>query len=451
MNKQSKIIIIGAGLAGLTAGYRLYQKGYDVEIYEAHPRVGGRVHSVLIENFEGEYSVAELGGQNITDGGEAKNFHALAQEFNLLLSDNYIDFTSLFYDGKNFFDDAVLLKKLNINRTELENNLAELEQSCHSMQEVLDKMLFDQPILKRLFTFMLTGYEGSSPCLLSTYHNITTFKYMLLGGLSEAHDLPSEEEKLHMQAIKGGNALLPLKLAEKLGDRVKMNKALKSVGHGENQKILLKFQDNTTVSCDQLILAIPTPVYKDIFFENNIIPKEQLDLIEKVQYGKNAKILIPIQYNDIKHNSIITDNMIGFFNTDSKLLNMYFINDNGSYSFKDNLFTESVSVLKQGYEHVKFNEALPIAAEEEQLKRYQIPVAKSWVSDPYTQGSYSNYSVALGDKLKNIIPYKNIQVKQIFQPLNDQIFFIGEHATILAEIGTMEAAIESGERIAQLF
>src|ERR1700677_4051222 len=96
---HTKIVIIGAGLAGLTAAYRLQQKGHNVEVYEAHPRAGGRVHSVLIKNFDGEYSVAELGGQNITDGGEAKNFHALAQEFNLPLTDNYIDFTSLFYDG----------------------------------------------------------------------------------------------------------------------------------------------------------------------------------------------------------------------------------------------------------------------------------------------------------------------------------------------------------------
>ena len=114
-----------------------------------------------IKNFAGEYSVAELGGQNITNGGEAKNFHALAQEFNLPLTDNYIDFTSLFYDGQQFFDDAELLKKMSINRTALENKLAKLEQSCHSMQEVVDIMLADQPILKRLFTLELTAYEGS--------------------------------------------------------------------------------------------------------------------------------------------------------------------------------------------------------------------------------------------------------------------------------------------------
>ena len=78
-------------------------------------------------------------------------------------------------------------------------------------------------------------------------------------------------------------------------------------------------------------------------------------------------------------------------------------------------------------------------------------MAKSWVSDPYIKGSYSNYSVILKDKLQKTVPYKNIIVKEIFAPVNDQIFFMGEHATIISEIGTMEAALESGERIAALF
>jgi monoamine oxidase len=43
------------------------------------------------------------------------------------------------------------------------------------------------------------------------------------------------------------------------------------------------------------------------------------------------------------------------------------------------------------------------------------------------------------------------KVKVLFEPVDDKIFFIAEHATILDEIGTMEAAVESGERIAELF
>ena len=40
--KGVKIVILGAGIAGLTAGYELRKAGYDVTILEARDRVGGR-------------------------------------------------------------------------------------------------------------------------------------------------------------------------------------------------------------------------------------------------------------------------------------------------------------------------------------------------------------------------------------------------------------------------
>ena len=44
--KPRKIIIIGAGLAGLAAGYELAKAGHEVKILEAQSRVGGRILTV---------------------------------------------------------------------------------------------------------------------------------------------------------------------------------------------------------------------------------------------------------------------------------------------------------------------------------------------------------------------------------------------------------------------
>lgn len=68
-NKKPKVIVIGAGLSGLTTAYRLQQEGIDVEVYEARNRVGGRVLTINIDG-----NSAELGGQNITDGGHSSLF-----------------------------------------------------------------------------------------------------------------------------------------------------------------------------------------------------------------------------------------------------------------------------------------------------------------------------------------------------------------------------------------
>src|SRR5437867_11586048 len=41
-----KVVVLGAGLAGLVAGYELTRAGHDVTILEARARPGGRVHTL---------------------------------------------------------------------------------------------------------------------------------------------------------------------------------------------------------------------------------------------------------------------------------------------------------------------------------------------------------------------------------------------------------------------
>ena len=47
-----KVAVVGAGLAGLTAGWRLQQAGYEVEVLEADDHPGGRVWSVDAGGFQ---------------------------------------------------------------------------------------------------------------------------------------------------------------------------------------------------------------------------------------------------------------------------------------------------------------------------------------------------------------------------------------------------------------
>ena len=48
---MKRVIIIGSGLAGLSAGYRLREQGWQVTVLESLGRVGGRVLSESEDGF----------------------------------------------------------------------------------------------------------------------------------------------------------------------------------------------------------------------------------------------------------------------------------------------------------------------------------------------------------------------------------------------------------------
>jgi monoamine oxidase len=64
--KPRKVIVIGAGLAGLSAAWELTQAGHDVTVLEARSRPGGRVHTLRDPFSDG--LTAEAGGMSFSDG-----------------------------------------------------------------------------------------------------------------------------------------------------------------------------------------------------------------------------------------------------------------------------------------------------------------------------------------------------------------------------------------------
>jgi monoamine oxidase len=56
--RPKKVIIVGAGLAGLSAGYELLQAGHEPLILEAQQRVGGRVYTLREPFARGLYGEA---------------------------------------------------------------------------------------------------------------------------------------------------------------------------------------------------------------------------------------------------------------------------------------------------------------------------------------------------------------------------------------------------------
>ena len=80
------VVVVGAGFAGLGAALELHDAGARVRVVEARDRVGGRVHSVELDNGE----VAELGGEWIFAEDEA--LQAMIDRLGLVASEAGIDY-----------------------------------------------------------------------------------------------------------------------------------------------------------------------------------------------------------------------------------------------------------------------------------------------------------------------------------------------------------------------
>jgi len=95
--KKPKVIIIGAGFAGLAAAKYLHKKGIDFVILEARNRISGRVFSHTID--EKENLIIELGAEWV--GNSHERIQNLCNEFGLELQNNQFD-THLIYKGNYY-------------------------------------------------------------------------------------------------------------------------------------------------------------------------------------------------------------------------------------------------------------------------------------------------------------------------------------------------------------
>jgi monoamine oxidase len=322
--KTSQVVVIGAGFAGLTAAYRLYEQGYKhIELYEARGRVGGRVFSVRVAGPGGD-SIAELGGQNIPDGGEALTLRTLAKEMNLSLLEDEVELTPNFYD--HITDKLVDLRHLQqesfplYDKTALRTKIQNLAAHSNNMEEVLLSLFPQKGILYRSLVFKFVGYEGGYPAQLSseTWENLY---YMLCGGIAAVHDT----NKIKRATLKGGNAQLALALAKKLEGHVHVSCPLKAMKLGKNNHILLIFEGGEQRECEKVVLTFPCSVYKDIEIDPRLIPPKELSFIHKVSYGNSTKILLPVNDSPLLH----TDEMASFGNSDNHVCNLYFSGDAG--------------------------------------------------------------------------------------------------------------------------
>jgi monoamine oxidase len=445
--QSPKVIVIGGGIAGLTAAYRLQEAGMNVDLYEARNRVGGRILSAKVNNC-----TAELGGHSISDGGEAFYLHRLINEFNLPLTCSRVYSSYSYFNGKELISESEMLKGFQMDSTALKSKIDFLTQTSSSVKEILEKMVTPEEPLYKVLAVRMAAYEGNTIENLSYLYSETLF-HMMLGGLSSVHQRNLEGDNyVDLLSVEGGNSLLPEEIKKRLGSKIHLDMPLVKVTKKEDGSFTLIFKNGKEVNADILVIAIPCSVYKDVTFEGNLIPSERLEAMYNIQYGKNAKIVIPFEDSISKAEVLVNDAVIAYLDNKERILTLYHTGNSSRFSSETiaNAYHDARAMIEMAFGENCPTINTPLYAEDKVGVSYNGPTGYSWPNDPYVKGSYSYIATGQEEMLLSTTIDKDETFKTLFTPIEDKLYFAGEHTSILFDVpGTMEAACESGERVAR--
>jgi monoamine oxidase len=273
----AKVIVLGGGLAGLTAADELITAGAEATVLEARSRPGGRVFTLRKPFSDGLYSEAGAlfipANHDLTIG--------LARRLNLKLSViPQADWDVIFYlNGQRVLPDrqAVGAYPVTLTTEERRAGLMGMEQYyiARGAADLGDFAGKDWPpeSLKQLDQMSFYDYlkqQGASPGAIQL---MRATSYDLEGegieGLSALHMLRGVagsriEDKVYN--IQGGNDLLPRGLADKLGDKVVLGAEVRRIDRNKDGVEVL-YQLNGVIKSikgDYIVCTLPFSVLKSI-------------------------------------------------------------------------------------------------------------------------------------------------------------------------------------------
>jgi len=292
------VIVVGAGLAGLSAARRLVASGREVVVLEARDRVGGRVRGGELAGHP-----VEVGGTWLGEGHAM--MYALVEELGLSTFRTWNDSGSVLLElgGRqsrlaphkgatprlNPFALADLAQGL--LRFERMATKVDLEQPWATPgARRLDGQTFESWIRRNLRTsagraYFHTACEAvfaADACDLSLLHALFYAR-----SNADFETLLAVDRGAQQDRVVGGSVRVAEGLAVLLGDRVRLGAVVRSVRHGADE-VAVELRDGSRVTGERLVVAIP-PMLAGRLEYDPPLPSWRDQLTQKLPAGSVVK------------------------------------------------------------------------------------------------------------------------------------------------------------------
>jgi len=444
---RKKVVVVGAGMAGLTAAYELQRAGHDPLVLEAQQRVGGRVCTLREPFSDGLY--AETGAMRIPMSHDLTL--AYIRKFNIKISPFTMGNQNAFYHLHG--------KRLRIAEANANPDLLGFEVAPHERGKTAAQLW--QEALTPLTQLLERQGPGAWPEIVAKYDHLCTREFLEANrwseGSIEMFGLLADQEALmnasflelfreeagryysDMIEIDGGMDRLPRAFLPDLQRRIRFGAKMIAIDQSDGA-VTVHYQTaagKAAVSADYAIITVPFAVLRHVeCIKPFSRPKQQA--IRQLHYDASAKILFQCRRRFWEDD----EGIFGGGTVTDLPIRVMFYPDHGretgrgvilaSYTWSEDAqrwgSLSAADRICQALDDVK--EIHPQIADE-----FEIGVSKMWHDDEFAGGAF-----ALFDPGQQTLLHAHI-----IRP-EGRIHFAGEHASLAH--AWIQGAIESGLRTA---
>lgn len=428
-SSNARVLIVGAGFAGLACAHELSNAGFDVCVLEARRRVGGRVMS-LRDFVPGKY--VEGGGELI--GSNHSTWLAFAQRFELSFLDTAEDEDA---------ESPIFLRGHRLSKSEAEDLYHALDATARQMNALAEPIDSAEPwksagalaLDRQSCAQWIAALDASDLCKhaldveWTTNNGVATERQSLLAQLAQVKGGGLEKywTDTELYRCAGGNDQLATAIANELGsERLRLGCAVRSI-RVDDSHVRAESGDGATFYADHLVLCIPPSVWQRIEFT------PALPSILQPQMGTSIKYIASLTKRYWSERGMSADALSdgdvastweatrGQLGDDRAALTCF------SSGPSADVCRKRTGEERQGAYRSALEELLPGFGEHFTSARFM-----DWPSDPWT---LAGYSFPAPGEVTTIAP--------LWRTGLGRLQFAGEHTSTRFP-GYMEGALESG-------